>query len=154
MKSLRGIHFDEVVPVEQLLERLARDKDIPSISLPLSQLLLNSYFPQSEDLPSLSSEEASELRRTRGLVMIQQNVVAAEAFYSNLPLLVPLGSCTKFASMLICLLNNNLVGYVADEYLTSRKKNTNIVKEVARAKRPRSKEVSFAIVNSIPTFIS
>jgi hypothetical protein len=43
------MHFYEIVPVDHLLERLAEDRRCPAVCRALTELLLNSFFPQNGD---------------------------------------------------------------------------------------------------------
>jgi hypothetical protein len=43
------MHFYEIVPVDHLLERLAEDRRCPAVCRALTELLLNSFFPQNSD---------------------------------------------------------------------------------------------------------
>lgn len=46
VSSIRNIHFYEIVPIEELHQRLVLDQNRPAIMTQLSSLLLRSYFPQ------------------------------------------------------------------------------------------------------------
>lgn len=46
VKGLRTIHFYDIVSVEQILDRLAEDANRQKISLAITELLLNSFYPQ------------------------------------------------------------------------------------------------------------
>jgi hypothetical protein len=94
VKPIRTIQFYNVVPVEHLLQRLALDSHTRAVSLPLTELLVDSYFPQKDGITGRVLIE-------RCIFFVQNNVDAAVAFYSNLEAFVSLSSVAKF----ICLLH-------------------------------------------------
>jgi len=75
VKRIRDIQFYDVVPVEDLLERLAEDAKRPALAKKLTSLLLNSYFPDNKGVRE---------RLSRAKTLMEQNPPAAVAFYSNL----------------------------------------------------------------------
>lgn len=96
MKSLQDIVYYEVVPVEHLLARLAEDREDEQLVFAMTDLLMNSYFPQT------TTEKYKKVQRC--MQMIQANPLAAEAFYSHLHKFSSVGAITKLAAMLFSLL--------------------------------------------------
>lgn len=97
IKSIRNLHFYDVVPVNELLCRMVIDRDSPSACKELVSLFLNSYFPQSV---GGSSQVA------RCLALVRKNPEAAMVFYANVVELVSVGSVCKLAALLLrCSLN-------------------------------------------------
>ncbi|POM79751.1 Condensin-2 complex subunit G2, partial [Phytophthora palmivora] len=74
IKSIRNLHFYDVVPVNDLLCRLVLDRDSPLACKELVSLFLNSYFPQNV---GGSSQVA------RCLALVRKNPEAAMVFYAN-----------------------------------------------------------------------
>lgn len=97
IKSIRNLHFYDVVPVNDLLCRMVMDRDNPLACKQLVSLLLNSYFPQSV---GGSSQVA------RCLALVRKNPEAAMVFYANVVEHVSAGSVCKLAALLLrCSLN-------------------------------------------------
>ena len=48
MKNTRGLHFCQIVTVDQLQKQLAQDVKRPAACRALTSLLLNSYYPQNK----------------------------------------------------------------------------------------------------------
>jgi condensin-2 complex subunit G2 len=93
VKSVRGIHFYDIVSVENLLARLAEDRKRPAICKAMTTLLLNSFYPQGK--------ESSGLEQTqRCLTFVKDNLPAAEAFYGALASVTSVGSASKLCIML------------------------------------------------------
>ena len=46
LKEIKGVHFYDIVPVDQLLTRLVVDKSHASLSGRLTELLSNSFYPR------------------------------------------------------------------------------------------------------------
>lgn len=92
------MHFYDIVPVAHVLERMAEDSDRPKIQHAITDLLLNSFYPQDE-----SGESMGALRLQRCLSFIQENIVAAEAFYAALHQHVSVGASTKMCVILFSL---------------------------------------------------
>eukprot|EP00644_Phytophthora_capsici_P006152 jgi/Phyca11/116962/e_gw1.32.109.1 len=97
IKSIRNLHFYDVVPVNDLLCRMVMDHDSPLACKQLVSLFLNSYFPQSV---GGSSQVA------RCLALVRKNPEAAMVFYANVVEHVSVGSVCKLAALLLrCSLN-------------------------------------------------
>ncbi|POM66038.1 Condensin-2 complex subunit G2, partial [Phytophthora palmivora] len=97
IKSIRNLHFYDVVPVNDLLCRLVLDRDSPLACKELVSLFLNSYFPQNV---GGSSQVA------RCLALVRKNPEAAMVFYANVVDHVSVGSVCKLAALLLrCSLN-------------------------------------------------
>ena len=92
IKSVRSIKFYNVVDVDDALKRLALDKKVKSIALPLTRVLLPSFYPQG------GAKGAEQLRRA--LSLIKRNPLAADAFFSHLKSEVSVGSVCKLCMML------------------------------------------------------
>ncbi|GMF11795.1 unnamed protein product [Phytophthora lilii] len=97
IKSIRNLHFYDVVPVNDLLCRMVLDRDSPLACKQLVSLFLNSYFPQGV---GGSSQVA------RCLALVRKNPEAAMVFYANVVEHVSVGSVCKLAALLLrCSLN-------------------------------------------------
>uniref|UniRef100_M4BE65 Uncharacterized protein n=1 Tax=Hyaloperonospora arabidopsidis (strain Emoy2) TaxID=559515 RepID=M4BE65_HYAAE len=97
IKSIRDLHFYDVVPVNDLLCRMVMDRDRPLACKQLVSLFLNSYFPQSV---GGSSQVA------RCLALVRKNPGAAMVFYANVVEHVSVGSICKLVALLLrCSLN-------------------------------------------------
>ncbi|KAL8008098.1 hypothetical protein Plhal703r1_c03g0019911 [Plasmopara halstedii] len=97
VKSIRNLHFYDIVPVNDLLYRMVEDRDSPLACKQLVSLFLNSYFPQSV---GGSSQVA------RCLALVKKNPEAAMVFYANVVEHVSVGSVCKLAALLLrCSLN-------------------------------------------------
>ena len=102
VKNTKGIKFYHVVPVQTLLTRLAVEGEghHPTggpVASALTGLLLNSYFPQGENITG-----AIQVQRT--LHLLSFNPKAAGVFYKNLHVHLSLNSISKLITMLLkCL---------------------------------------------------
>lgn len=97
IKSIRNIHFYDVVSVDDLLNRLIQDRDCPIVRKQLISLFLNSYFPQGV---GGSSQVA------RSLALIKKNPEAAMVFYGSVVDQASVGSVCKLSALLLrCSLN-------------------------------------------------
>eukprot|EP00981_Chlorochromonas_danica_P008526 scaffold2208_cov170-Ochromonas_danica.AAC.10 len=96
IKSVQGIVFYEIVPLPHLLARLADDRHNKDVVLSMTELLLNSYFP--------STTEDKFEKVNRCLEFVQDNYLAAEAFYCQLHTFASVGAIAKLAAMLFSLL--------------------------------------------------
>jgi hypothetical protein len=97
IKSIRNLHFYDVVPVNDLLCRMVMDRGHPLACKQLVLLFLNSYFPQSV---GGSSQVA------RCLALVRKNPEAAMVFYANVVEHASVGSVCKLAALLLrCSLN-------------------------------------------------
>jgi hypothetical protein len=143
VKNIRDMHFYEIVPVPHILQRLAEDRDNLRIRQALCELLLPSFYPQ-DDSQGNGGGSLAALRVERCLAFIEENILAAEAFYSNLHEQVSVGAATKLCVMLISLLiANEKSAEASDENASSSEQNAN--------KGKRSKK-RFPAEQSIPIF--
>jgi condensin-2 complex subunit G2 len=104
IKSVPGIRFYHVVPVDHLTTRLSEEDRIHSsprnaVAKEISALMLNSYFPQG---PNVSG--ADQLKRT--LTFLMTEPAAAAVFYANLADFLPVDSVTKFITILLMCLRS------------------------------------------------
>lgn len=125
VKSIRDMHFYEIVPIRHLLFRFAQDKDRETISYALTELLLNSFFPQTAGTTNEIPNEPEE-RVFRCIKFIEQNELAAEAFYSNLHHYINIGTLTKFMVMVFLNLKDSCS---LEENSNSKKKRSNVQSE-------------------------
>ena len=102
IKSTQGIKYYHVVPVDHLLARLS-DEGLPPknptnpVASGLTELMMNSYFPQGEGVTG-----AEQMKRTLSFLSSDPN--AAVVFYANLASHLSVGSVAKLAAMLLrCL---------------------------------------------------
>ncbi|CAK4694915.1 unnamed protein product [Aphanomyces euteiches] len=51
IKSIRNMHFYDIAPVDQCLNRLVLDSSRNAVVKPLTNLFLRSYFPQARQVP-------------------------------------------------------------------------------------------------------
>jgi hypothetical protein len=100
VKGLREIHFYDIVSVDTLFMRLVHERHSTEIVGELTSLLFNSFFPPSEEGSTINKEHVK-----RCLNMIDQNLSAAEVFYSQLHLHLPTGAIAKFVAMLSNILD-------------------------------------------------
>lgn len=114
VKSIRNLHFYDVVPVDDLLARLVLDSESPLVRKQLVALFLNSYFPQSV---GGSSQVA------RCLALVKKHPEAALVFYGSVAEHASVGSVCKLAALLLrCSVN--FVSRRLSEPATSRRKRT------------------------------
>lgn len=100
VKGIRGMHFYDIVPVDHLLARMAADRNCPTVCMVMTELLLNSFYPQSE--VSTSSPETEQLNRC--LQFISKEPVAAEVFYSYLHHFISIGQAAKLITVMFTYL--------------------------------------------------
>lgn len=100
VKSIKGIKYYHVVPVQHLLARLAEEGRAPRnptnpVASGLTALMMNSYFPQ----------EANGVEQVkRSLALMSSDPIAATVFYSNLASHLAVNSCAKLVAMMLkCL---------------------------------------------------
>lgn len=100
VKTISGIKYYHVVPVEHLQARLAQEGlsnpqgPVPST---LTELMMNSYCPQG---PNVSGTD--QVKRT--IAFLTSDPVAAQVFYSNIASHLSVGSVAKLVAMLLrCL---------------------------------------------------
>ena len=99
IKTLRGMKYYHVVPVDQLLSRLALEgqgsqNQKSSVASALTSLMQNSYFPQGEGITG-----SEQVRRT--LTFLASHPDAADVFYKNLPTHLSVNSVSKLIAMLL-----------------------------------------------------
>ncbi|KAA8498686.1 Condensin-2 complex subunit G2 [Porphyridium purpureum] len=93
------VRFFDVVPVQELLDRLAADKETRMVKSHVSRLLVECYFPLEQG----NDQAKPNLARTqliRCLLLLKQNASAARALYQQIYLLVPADALTRFAKAL------------------------------------------------------
>lgn len=91
------MHFYEIVPVDHLLQRLVEDRHCPAVCRALTELLLNSFYPQSE-----GGSDAETLNRC--VQFVDRHPAAAEVFYSHLHECVAIGHIAKLGTVLFTFL--------------------------------------------------
>lgn len=102
IKMIRGIKYYHVVPVDHLIARLAEEGRSPRnpqgpVTSALTSLMLNSYFPQGENVSG-----ADQIKRTLSFLTTYPD--AASVFYSNVATHLSINSVSKLAAMLLrCL---------------------------------------------------
>jgi len=102
IKSIRGVKYYHIVPVDHLLARLAAEEfgstlSKGSVASALTELLLNSYFPRGDHVSS-----TDQVKRT--LSFLTTHPQAASVFYSNISMHLGVNSVSKLAAMLMrCL---------------------------------------------------
>lgn len=96
MKNIQDIVFYDIVPADHLLARLAEDRDNDELSSGMTELLLNSFFPQN------SADKLEKVHRC--IQFVNENPLAAEAFYRHLYKHSSVGSVAKLAAMLFTVL--------------------------------------------------
>ena len=99
VKRVRAIKFWDVVPVEELLQRMGRDSD--KVGLSLAALLQHSYLPL---------DKGGETQVQRCIVLFRQNPAAALAFYRHVKTHVDVQSMCIFAERLNNALQAALTG--------------------------------------------
>lgn len=116
VKDVRDMHFYDIVPPEQLLQRLVVDCNKQAICSTLTSLLLANFYPQQMPIAAPSDNNSqvitptniNDLQLHRCLALIQQDVRSAVAFYFSLHKHVSLGSTTKFAVNLLVSFNSEM----------------------------------------------
>lgn len=93
------MHFYDIVPVDHLLERMAQDRHCPAVCRVMTELLLNSFYPQGE---SAAGPETEQLNRC--MQFVTKNPVAAEVFYTNLHHFTSIGHIAKLVTVLFTFL--------------------------------------------------
>lgn len=93
VKNTRGFHFCQIASVDQLLKQLADDINRPASCKKLTELLLNSYYPQN--VPEGGGAEKNQNQLQRCLLLIKENVVASVAFYGTFYQFASVGSAAK-----------------------------------------------------------
>ena len=98
VKDIRGIHFYQIVNIEHIQRQLAADASRPAIRAAITELLLNSYYPQQQHTAqgaSTSSITNNQNQVLRCLRFVRENLSASVAFYSSLYKLTSVGSSSK-----------------------------------------------------------
>ena len=90
-----GLHFYDIVSLEELLSRLRMDRGRKKCHQMLMQLLKPSFYPQNEDGSSNGGEQLE-----RCLSLIEVDVKAAEVFYGSLFQVSSIGSAAKISILL------------------------------------------------------
>ncbi|RYH20901.1 hypothetical protein EON65_22140 [archaeon] len=96
MKNVQDIVFYDIVPVDHLLARLAEDRDNDELCSSMTELLVNSYFPQN------STDKLERVHRC--IQFVNENSLAAESFYRHLYKHSSIGSVSKLSAMLFTVL--------------------------------------------------
>ena len=105
VKNIKGIHFYQIVSVEHLQRRLAADANRPSIRNAITELLLNSYYPQQHAGNSGSAaNNQNQVRRC--LHFVRENLPASIAFYTTFHKFTSVGSASKLLTMLLALFSS------------------------------------------------
>ena len=100
VKNIRDFHFLSIVSVEKIQKQLAIDCNRTGLCKAVTQLLVNSYYPEivTDSRPDPGSMSGSDINKERVMKCFQftkQNVVASVAFYSALHQYVHVGSIAK-----------------------------------------------------------
>lgn len=94
------MHFYDIVSVDHLLARMAADRHCPAVCLVMTELLLNSFYPQAAS--GASSPETEQLNRC--MQFISKEPVAAEVFYSYLHHFISIGQAAKLVTVMFTFL--------------------------------------------------
>jgi len=143
IKTLRGVRYYHVVPLDHLLARLAYDglkhKHATSLSstsshpnqnnnskvvLGLIELLFNSYFPQKKGGPnnstgigdrksSITTKASDQIQRT--LLLLSDNPNAARVFYGSLYHFVSVPQIAKLCVLLLKCLSSSVEVEIQEE---------------------------------------
>jgi hypothetical protein len=100
VKDIKGIHFYQIVSVEHLQRRLAADANRPSIRNAITELLLNSYYPQ-QHVNGGDAATKNKNQVTRCLRFVRENLPASIAFYTTFHKFASVGSASKLLIMLL-----------------------------------------------------
>ena len=112
MKGTRGFHFCDVVSVDRLQRQLAEDIKRPAACRAMTQLLLNSYYPQNQNQSGEGGTGAALGSQGEGgtsadknynqvhrcLQFVRENPVAAVAFYGTFHRFASVGSSAKVST--------------------------------------------------------
>lgn len=102
IKGIRGMHFYDIVQIEQLLQRLSEDAHRPLVCKAMTKLLLNSFYPQND------GEKGSAIEQTRRCIkLIRENAVAAEVFYFHFHEFCSVGNAAKLCVVLFSLFTHS-----------------------------------------------
>ena len=172
------MHFYEVVPVDHLLERLALDRACPAVCTAMTELLLNSFYPQQQQQQQIggsgeltadggasavaaaavaaakSRQQETELLR-RCVQFVEQHAPAAEVFYAHLSSFVPIGYCSKLATLLFTYLVTAEARAAAADTASAQQgeeeEDEGEQKGAAGGKRRRAQKVSMLFVSVLWT---
>jgi hypothetical protein len=93
VKNTRGLHFCQIVSVDKLQKQLAEDSKRPAMCKVMTQLLLNSYYPQGDAEGGGAAKNQNQILRC--LQFAKENVAASVAFYGTLSHCTSVGSAAK-----------------------------------------------------------
>ncbi|KAG9400610.1 hypothetical protein AC1031_010823 [Aphanomyces cochlioides] len=96
IKSIRNMHFYDIAPVDQCLNRLVLDSSRNAVVKPLTNLFLRSYFPQGVS-------ESSQVART--LSLIEEHEPASRVFYRHVVYFSSVGAVCKLVVLLLRFLS-------------------------------------------------
>ncbi|CAK4082299.1 unnamed protein product [Aphanomyces euteiches] len=96
IKSIRNMHFYDIAPVDQCLNRLVLDSSRNAVVKPLTNLFLRSYFPQGVS-------ESSQVART--LSLIEEHEPASRVFYRHVVHFSSVGAVCKLVVLLLRFLS-------------------------------------------------
>ncbi|OQS02288.1 condensin-2 complex subunit G2, partial [Thraustotheca clavata] len=99
VKSIRHMHFYDIVSIDECFRRLVLDKAKPSVAKPLTELFMNSYFPQG-------ASGSSQVART--LSLIEKYPTASLVFYRNVYQFASVGSVCKLVVLLFKCLSEDI----------------------------------------------
>eukprot|EP01041_Mallomonas_annulata_P004224 gene4224-8403_t len=142
LRDMCGFHFYDIVSVDDLLLRLAADKDRPSVVSVITRLLQTSYYPQQPQTQSQTQSDSNgregggggrggggeatgPLQIRRCLQFLDQNEDAAVAFYGSFYKFTSVGSAAKIAVMLMGLISKDI------EINELKKRNNNVVNSIS-----------------------
>lgn len=93
------MHYYEIVPVDHLLERLAQDRHCPTVCRALTELLLNSFYPQGDG--NMDMQQVDRCRQ-----FLERHPAAAEAFYAHLHECLAIGHVARLGTLLFAFLSS------------------------------------------------
>lgn len=146
IKELRGVHFYDIVPLDDMLSRLVEDARRPAVCVALTDLLLNSFFPSKEDvcgagagagaqdavaglaesrIESIDALLGSDQKLLRCLRFVEANPLAAEVFYAHLHRFVAFGSTANLCQKIFCIAVSSLPNAAADNQKGTGKRSRN-----------------------------
>lgn len=92
-KRLKTLRYFDVVPVDDLLQRLPLEP--PAVALKIMSLIVTSYFPLGKE--GKSAEDAAMLQVKACFSILQNYEDAGKYFYGNVNMYVPPGPLCEFA---------------------------------------------------------
>eukprot|EP00934_Nitzschia_sp_Nitz4_P000259 Nitzschia sp. Nitz4//scaffold54_size114964//89139//93060//NITZ4_003863-RA/size114964-processed-gene-0.168-mRNA-1//1//CDS//3329554387//259//frame0 len=133
VKSISGIRYYHVVPVDHLTSRFSEEARLHNnprnpVAKELAALMVNSYFPQGDNVSA-----SDQIQRTVSFLLSNQE--AAIGFYANLSDLLPLESVCKFITMLLACLESSIR---SDE--SEQVKRASVSKKRQRGRHKESEE--------------